>query len=64
MLRFSEDGRNWRKFSRLKYKENGAVEGIRTPDPRITNAVLYQLSYDSAAKRLEPNAWARRINYP
>jgi hypothetical protein len=24
---------------------NGAAEGIRTPDPRITNAVLYQLSY-------------------
>jgi hypothetical protein len=23
----------------------GAAEGIRTPDPRITNAVLYQLSY-------------------
>ena len=26
--------------------ENGAVEGTRTPDPRITNAMLYQLSYD------------------
>jgi hypothetical protein len=25
--------------------ESGAAEGIRTPDPRITNAVLYQLSY-------------------
>jgi hypothetical protein len=25
--------------------KNGAAEGIRTPDPRITNAVLYQLSY-------------------
>ena len=25
--------------------QNGAAEGIRTPDPRITNAVLYQLSY-------------------
>lgn len=24
---------------------NGAAEGIRTPDPRITNALLYQLSY-------------------
>src|ERR1700693_4942339 len=23
----------------------GAARGIRTPDPRITNAVLYQLSY-------------------
>ena len=28
--------------------ENGAAEGIRTPDPRITNAVLYQLSYRGA----------------
>ena len=25
--------------------ENGAAEGIRTPDPIITNDVLYQLSY-------------------
>jgi hypothetical protein len=24
---------------------SGAEEGIRTPDPRITNALLYQLSY-------------------
>ena len=26
---------------------NGAEEGTRTPDPRITNALLYQLSYFS-----------------
>ena len=26
---------------------NGAVDRIRTYDPRITNAVLYQLSYNS-----------------
>ena len=26
-------------------KEFGAGEEIRTPDPRITNALLYQLSY-------------------
>jgi|HubBroStandDraft_6_1064221.scaffolds.fasta_scaffold117836_2 hypothetical protein len=26
-------------------ERTGAAEGIRTPDPRITNAVLYQLSY-------------------
>ena len=25
--------------------KRGAAEGIRTPDPRITNAVLYRLSY-------------------
>jgi len=25
--------------------KNGADEGTRTPDPRITNALLYQLSY-------------------
>jgi hypothetical protein len=24
---------------------NGAAKRIRTPDPRITNALLYQLSY-------------------
>jgi hypothetical protein len=28
--------------------EIGAAEGIRTPDPRITNALLYQLSYRGA----------------
>ena len=26
-------------------KKNGAAEGTRTPDPIITNDVLYQLSY-------------------
>jgi hypothetical protein len=26
-------------------RDSGAAEGIRTPDPRITNAVLYRLSY-------------------
>ena len=25
--------------------QRGAAGGIRTPDPRITNAMLYQLSY-------------------
>ena len=25
--------------------KNGADRGNRTPDPRITNALLYQLSY-------------------
>ena len=29
----------------------GAAEGIRTPDPRITNALLYQLSYRGADHR-------------
>jgi hypothetical protein len=28
---------------------DGAAEGIRTPDPRITNALLYQLSYRGPA---------------
>ena len=32
--------------------KNGAAEGIRTPDPRITNAVLYRLSYRGA-----PTEW-------
>jgi hypothetical protein len=26
-------------------EKNGAAEGTRTPDPIITNDVLYQLSY-------------------
>ena len=33
-----------RKQNNIK-RLNGAAEGIRTPDPRITNALLYQLSY-------------------
>jgi hypothetical protein len=32
------------------YATNGAAEGIRTPDPRITNALLYQLSYRGMLK--------------
>ena len=28
---------------------SGAAEGTRTPDPRITNALLYQLSYSGGA---------------
>ena len=31
--------------------EDGAAEGIRTPDPRITNAVLYRLSYRGVIRR-------------
>ena len=27
------------------FRESGAARGIRTPDPLITNEVLYQLSY-------------------
>jgi hypothetical protein len=34
-----------RKTGRTCLKEFGAGEEIRTPDPRITNALLYQLSY-------------------
>ena len=30
----------------------GAAEGIRTPDPIITNDVLYQLSYSGTINRL------------
>ena len=33
--------------------ENGAVERIRTSDPRITNAVLYRLSYDSIPEKVD-----------
>ena len=34
-----------RETGRTGLKEFGAGEEIRTPDPRITNALLYQLSY-------------------
>jgi hypothetical protein len=30
---------------------NGAAEGTRTPDPLITNEVLYQLSYRGRLSR-------------
>jgi hypothetical protein len=33
------------KAGRNDFKKFGAGEEIRTPDPRITNALLYQLSY-------------------
>ena len=31
--------------------ESGAAEGIRTPDPIITNDVLYRLSYRGLSER-------------
>jgi hypothetical protein len=33
-------------------EKNGAAEGTRTPDPIITNDVLYQLSYSGILLRL------------
>src|ERR1700719_3441287 len=33
------------RYARPRNDDDGAAEGIRTPDPRITNAVLYRLSY-------------------
>ena len=33
------------RYARPRNDGDGAAEGIRTPDPRITNAVLYRLSY-------------------
>jgi hypothetical protein len=33
------------------YAESGAGKRIRTSDPRITNALLYQLSYSGRGKR-------------
>ena len=33
------------RYSQVKQVVNGAGEGIRTPDPLITNQMLYQLSY-------------------
>ena len=40
-------------------REAGAAKRIRTPDPRITNALLYQLSYCGVATRKGPhsNPW-------
>jgi hypothetical protein len=34
----------------------GAAERIRTSDPRITNALLYRLSYRGALE-LDPEKW-------
>ena len=36
----------------MNSKKGGAAEGTRTPDPRITNALLYQLSYSGIAALL------------
>ena len=33
------------------FGKDGAAEEIRTPDPRITNALLYQLSYSGTGRR-------------
>jgi hypothetical protein len=37
----------YRSDSRLQIASTGAGEGIRTPDPLITNQMLYRLSYAS-----------------
>ena len=34
-----------KRATKLRYAPNGAKEGTRTLDPRITNALLYQLSH-------------------
>ena len=34
-----------KRATKLRYAPNGANEGTRTLDPRITNALLYQLSH-------------------
>jgi hypothetical protein len=41
----STDRSNKRKLQAFLQQVNGAGEGIRTPDPLITNQMLYQLSY-------------------
>ena len=38
----------------LWQEKNGAAEGTRTPDPIITNDVLYQLSYSGTLLCLGP----------
>ena len=45
-------------------EKNGAAEGTRTPDPIITNDVLYQLSYSGnllCAGRWPFVAWVIKI---
>jgi hypothetical protein len=42
---FAQDGLRRDSLRRASLAKAGAAEGIRTPDPRITNAVLYRLSY-------------------
>ena len=41
----------------LQYRNRflGAGEGIRTPDPLITNQMLYQLSYASSQRSALPS---------
>ena len=34
-----------KRATKLRYAPSGANEGTRTLDPRITNALLYQLSH-------------------
>ena len=41
------------KAEDLEHEKNGADRVTRTPDPRITNALLYQLSYIGTRKRRE-----------
>ena len=41
--------RTWSWLARASYCVFGAGEETRTPDPRITNALLYQLSYTGVA---------------
>ena len=44
----------FQSFKRNSEREDlyGAAEGTRTPDPIITNDVLYQLSYSGLVARL------------
>ena len=37
-------------MSEKAYISSGAGGGTRTPDPRITNALLYQLSYSGKGR--------------
>ena len=41
-------------------RECGAAEGIRTPDPRITNALLYQLSYRGTPAEITRDSLSRQ----
>ena len=49
--------RAWRRFkAKSELVGTGAAERIRTSDPRITNALLYRLSYRGLSAFLTPCA--------
>lgn len=50
-------------WPQVRHEGNGAAEGTRTPDPRITNAMLYQLSYSSACPQVRQKVYRHPAQY-